>query len=79
MLPWLYNSPRRQFNWLLVCKKNQDLFHYKVKPSFSPSRLRVLTPELPKVYSGGIHCYRKHIPNGVLHEEFNKLGIKECR
>jgi hypothetical protein len=61
-----------------MSRKTGGSFHYKVKPSFSPSRLRVLTPELPKKFKrgGSITATENIIPNGVLHEEFNKLGDK---
>jgi len=61
-----------------LSKKNGGSFHYTVKESTSPNRLRMLTPLPPKKFKrgGSITATENIIPNGVLHEEFNKLGDK---
>lgn len=61
-----------------LSRKNGGSFHYTVKESISPNRLKVITPLPPKKFKrgGSITATENIIPNGVLHEEFNKLGDK---
>jgi hypothetical protein len=61
-----------------MSRKNGGSFHYTVKESTSFNRLKVIAPTAPKKFKrgGSITATENIIPNGVLHEEFNKLGDK---
>lgn len=63
-----------------LSRKNGGSFHYTMKKSTSANRLVILdlTPKSTKKFKRGgkISASENIIPNGVLHEEFNKLGDK---
>lgn len=58
--------------------RNGGSFYFKLKESSSENRVKMIKPAPPKKLKRGgtIKATENIIPNGVLHEEFNKLGDK---